>query len=54
MAMFGKFKEYSPTFQGPSPVDASAESVLALVNKATIEGGYAGAFMSHTEKRPYL
>ncbi|KAH7320634.1 hypothetical protein B0I35DRAFT_351629 [Stachybotrys elegans] len=54
MAMFAKFKEYSPTFEGPVPAADSAKSVLALMNKATVDGGYAGVFISHTEKRPYL
>lgn len=54
MAMFGKFKQYSPTFQGPGKVDDSAASVLALVNKATADSAYAGTFLSHTESKPYL
>jgi hypothetical protein len=54
MAMFGKFKEYSPTFQGPMSPKESAKSVLALVNKATVDGGYAGVFLSHSESKPYL
>lgn len=54
MAMFGKFKDYSPTFQGPAKPEDSVKSVLALVNKATVDGGYAGIFISHTEKKPYL
>ena len=54
MEMFARFKRYSPTFEGPAPVDAAAESVLSLVNKATVDGGYAGVFLSHTEKKPYL
>lgn len=54
MAMFGKFKEYSPTFQGPTKPEDSAKSVLALVKKATVDGGYAGVFLSHTESKPYL
>jgi hypothetical protein len=54
MAMFQKFKDYSPTFKGPSPPEESVTSILALVNKATVDGGYAGVFISHTEKKPYL
>ena len=54
MAMFQKFKDYSPTFQAPAKVDVSVKSVLALVNRATVDGGYAGVFLSHTEKKPYL
>ncbi len=54
MAMFAKFKAYSPTFQGPAKPEDSAKSVLALVDKATVDGGYAGVFLSHTESKPYL
>ncbi|PQE15852.1 short-chain dehydrogenase protein [Rutstroemia sp. NJR-2017a BBW] len=54
MALFGKFKEYSPTFQGPAKPEDSVKSVLCLVDKATVDGGYAGVFISHTEGKPYL
>ncbi|KAH8912978.1 putative carbonyl reductase [Coniochaeta sp. PMI_546] len=54
MAMFQKFKDYSPSFQGPAKPDVSVKSVLALVKKATVDGGYAGVFISHSEKKPYL
>ena len=54
MAMFGKFKQYSPTFDGPMKPEDSARSVLALINKATVDGDYAGVFLSHTESKPYL
>jgi hypothetical protein len=54
MAMFQKFKDYSPTFEGPMKPKDSVKSILALVNKATVDSGYAGIFISHTEKKPYL
>lgn len=54
MAMFGKFKEYSPTFQGPTKPEDAVKSVMTLVNKATVDSGYAGVFISHTEGKPYL
>jgi hypothetical protein len=54
MAMFQKFKDYSPTFQGPTKPEDSVKSILTLVNKATVDSGYAGIFISHTEKKPYL
>ncbi|KAJ5409150.1 hypothetical protein N7509_003033 [Penicillium cosmopolitanum] len=54
IAMFGKFKQYSPTFQGPIKPEHSAKSVLALVKKATVDSGYTGVFLSHTESKPYL
>lgn len=54
MAMFAKFKIYSPTFEGPLTKEDTVKSVLALVNKATVNSGYAGIFISHKEKTPYL
>ncbi|PQE17984.1 short chain dehydrogenase protein [Rutstroemia sp. NJR-2017a BVV2] len=54
MALFGKFREYSPTFQGPRKPEDSVKSVLRLVDKATVDGVYAGVFISHTEGKPYL
>ncbi|RFU74880.1 short chain dehydrogenase [Trichoderma arundinaceum] len=54
MAMFQKFKDYSPTFQGPIKPEDSVKSVLALVNKATVDSVYAGIFISHTEGQLYL
>lgn len=54
MAMFAKFKQYSPAFQGPMRPEDSARSVLTLVNKAAVDGNYAGVFLSHTESAPYL
>lgn len=54
MAMFEKFKSYSPTFQGLQKPEDSVKSILALVNKATVDSGYAGVFISHTERKPYL
>ncbi|EFW99825.1 short chain dehydrogenase reductase [Grosmannia clavigera kw1407] len=54
MVMFERMKIYSPTFQGPLTPEDSATSVLALVKKATVTGGYAGVFISHTESKPYL
>lgn len=54
VAMFEKFKQYSPTFEGPTKPEDSAKSVLALINRATVSGGYAGVFLSHMESKPYL
>jgi hypothetical protein len=54
MAMFEKFKIYSPTFQGPSKKEDAVKSVLALVDRATVNSDYAGTFISHTEGKPYL
>ena len=53
MAMFQKFTKYSSTFQPLKPED-SVKSILALVNKATVDSNYAGIFISHKEGKLYL
>lgn len=52
--MFGKLKVYSPDFQGPIPTKEAVTSVLGLVEKASIEGGYAGVFVSAKEGKLYI
>ncbi|KAL7904442.1 hypothetical protein GGI35DRAFT_472385 [Trichoderma velutinum] len=54
LAMFQKFKDYSPNFQGPMKPEDSVKSILTLVNKATVDSGYAGVFISHKEEKPYI
>jgi len=54
MAMFEKLKIYSPEFKGPMSTEESVTSVLALVEKASIEGGYAGVFVSAKEGKLYI
>lgn len=54
IVMFEKFESYSPTFQGPQKPEICVKSILALVDKATVDSGYAGIFISYTEGKPYL
>jgi hypothetical protein len=45
--LLGKFKTYAPHFEGPSTPDASAASVLAAIDRSSLEGGQGGIFISH-------
>lgn len=54
MALFGKLKIYSPNFKGSITTEDGVKSVLALVEKASVGGGYAGAFLSHKGGKQYL
>ncbi|KAI0161217.1 NAD(P)-binding protein [Xylariaceae sp. FL1272] len=43
-----RFMEYQPTFEGkPSTTEESVRAILKLTEKASLEGGYGGVFMSH-------
>ncbi|KAL2854590.1 hypothetical protein BJX68DRAFT_253877 [Aspergillus pseudodeflectus] len=52
-AVFAKFKEYSPTFNGArQPVD-SVKDILNVIENATVEKN-AGGFLSHKGNRTWL
>ena len=53
-AMFGQFQAYAPDFTGPVPPEDAVKSVLAVIEKASIEGGYAGDFISHKGNKQWL
>lgn len=54
MALFAKLKIYSPDFKGPIKTKEGVKLVLALVEKASVEDGYAGAFLSHNGGNKYI
>jgi hypothetical protein len=54
MALLGKLQIYAPHFKGPVTTEDSVKSVLGLMEKASIEGGYAGAFLSHSGGKQWL
>jgi len=52
--MGGKFMEYAPHFKGPISVEESVESLMNVVNNASLEKGDAGAFLSHLGNKSWL
>jgi hypothetical protein len=54
VAMFAKLKAYAPDFNGPSSPEDAVKDVLAVVEKASIENGHAGAFVSHKGNKQWL
>lgn len=52
--MFQKFLTYAPGFTGPATPEDAVKSVLGVVEKASIEGGYAGDFVSHFGNKQWL
>ncbi|KAL3465891.1 hypothetical protein BJX64DRAFT_285170 [Aspergillus heterothallicus] len=51
--MFAKFKEYSPSFNGPRAPEDSVRDVLNVVHTSTVEKN-AGDFLSHKGNRTWL
>jgi NAD(P)-dependent dehydrogenase (short-subunit alcohol dehydrogenase family) len=54
MKMGTKFASYAPHFKGPVTPDVSVKQVLEVVEKASIDCGYAGAFISHLGTKQWI
>lgn len=51
---FQSFAQYAPHFLGPISPQSSASMCLKIIEEASIEKGYAGAFLSHYGNRQWL
>ncbi|KAI1747574.1 hypothetical protein F4782DRAFT_535234 [Xylaria castorea] len=54
MTMMGKFQTYAPHFQGPATPDKSIKDVISVWERASIEKGDAGHFVSHLGNKQWL
>lgn len=54
MEMVAKFAEYAPNFTGPVTPEVSVKQVLSVINKASIESGDSGSFISHLGNKKWL
>ncbi|KAF4953192.1 hypothetical protein FGADI_6167 [Fusarium gaditjirri] len=52
--MMAKFKEYAPNFGGPAKAEAAVSDMRAVWEKATIEDGYGGAYLSQYGNKQWL
>lgn len=52
--MISKFSKYAPDWKGPITATESAERVLGVIHKASLEDGYGGAFISHYGNKQWL
>lgn len=52
--MGAKFKAYAPDWNGPLTPQESVKAVLSVVNKASIEAGNGGSFVSHYGNKNWL
>lgn len=44
--MFQKFLAYSPQFKGPATPEAAVKDVISVWEKASIDGGSGGSYVS--------
>jgi hypothetical protein len=54
MEMGRKFATYAPHFTGPLTPEQSVTAVRDVIEKASIEAGSAGAFVSHLGNKQWL
>ncbi|KAK6074995.1 hypothetical protein SCUP234_07994 [Seiridium cupressi] len=52
--LFTKFQEYEPSFQGPITPEESVKAVLSVLYNSSVEGGQAGAYLSHHGNKRWL
>jgi hypothetical protein len=52
--MISKFAAYAPHFKGPISAEESVNAVLSVAERASVEGGDGGAFISHLGNKQWL
>jgi hypothetical protein len=52
--MIPKFMAYAPHFKGPISAEESTKAVLNVAEKASVEGGDGGAFITHLGNKQWL
>ena len=52
--MMARFAGYAPHFKGPFTPTESVEHVLSVIDKASVEKGDGGAFLSHFGNKQWL
>lgn len=54
MGFMSKLSTYAPHFKGPTAVDEAIKNIMATWEKARIDSGYGGAFISHFGNKQWL
>ncbi len=52
--MLGKLSTYAPDFKGATPVQEAIPIIRSTWEKASIDGGYGGAFISQFGNKQWL
>lgn len=54
MAEGAKFMKAAPDWKGPITPEESVKAVLSVIEKASVENGDAGTFVSHFGNKQWL
>lgn len=54
ISFMSKIQAYAPWFTGSTPVDDAVALIRGLWERASIESGYAGAFVSQYGNKQYM
>lgn len=54
MGFVGRLQSYAPHFKGPITPEESVKQVRAVWEKASIESGSGGAFISHLGNKQWV
>jgi hypothetical protein len=54
MELGAKFQKAAPHWKGPITPEESVKAVLSVIEKASVEGGDVGAFVSHYGNKQWL
>lgn len=49
-----KFATYAPDFKGMSTPEESIQAMLSVIDKASVETGFGGGFVSHKGNKQWL
>lgn len=52
--MMPKFADYAPHFTGPLTPTESVNHVMSVINKASVENGDGGSYVSHFGNKQWL
>jgi hypothetical protein len=52
--MFHSFAEYAPHFKGASTTEAAVKDILSVMNRASVDNGDGGSFVSHYGNQQWL
>ena len=52
--MLSSFAEYAPNFKGPATTEAAVKDVVTVMEKASVEKGDGGWFVSHYGNQQWL
>lgn len=52
--MMGKFQQYAPHFTGPVPPKDAIRDVISVWERASVENGDGGSFVSHHGNKQWL